>query len=83
MVLIGLLTKCFWDNITTRKFPNQVIHISKQDLLNMMNKIEHIEFKYPINGVNLNGSLNYLSKLEHLGKLNLKVYKVYKVMLII
>ena len=67
MVLIGLLYKCFCENFTTREFPNQIIHVFKQDLL----KIKKLTVEYPIRGVNLNGSSNYLSKLEHLGKIKL------------
>lgn len=66
MVIIDKLHEYFWDNLMT-KFPNQIIHVSKQDL----SKIENIHFKYPISGVNLNGSLTYLSKLEHLCNINL------------
>ena len=45
-------------------FPNQVIQVYKQDML----EIESVHFEYPISGVNLNGSLSYLSNLERISK---------------
>ena len=64
MALIGLLIKFFWKNLKKRKFPNQVIHVNKLDML----EIEAVHFENPISGVNLNGSLSYLSNLERISK---------------
>lgn len=63
MVQVGLLYKHFWDNFTTREFPNHMIHVSKQEL----SKIKHIKLKYPISEIDLNGSSSKLWNLEHLG----------------
>jgi len=47
-------------------FPNHVIHVCKQDVLN----IESIDFKHEYSEVNLiNSSIIDLSKLVNLGKL--------------
>ena len=67
MVQLRLLYKYFWDNFTTRTFPNHTIHVFKQDLSNMMNEIKHIKLKYPICGVNLNGLSTSFWNIEHLG----------------
>ena len=64
MVLTGLLYKCFIDNLLS--FPNHVIHVSKQDVLN----IESIDFKHEYSEVNrINSSIIDLSKLEELCKI--------------
>ena len=64
MVLTGLLLKCFIDNLLN--FPNHVIHVCKQDVLN----IESIDFKHEYSEVNLiNSSIIDLSKLEELCKI--------------
>ena len=49
MVLIGLLYKHFIDNLSNGNFPNHVIHVSKQYLLN----IEEIRINYDMSEVNL------------------------------
>jgi hypothetical protein len=68
MVLIGLLSKFFRENITTQRYPNHLIRVSKQDLL----KIKRIDFKNNnIRAINLTNSLIDLSKLEYLSK---KIY---------
>ena len=66
MILIGLLLKYFHDNIKTQQFPNNVIRVSKQDLL----KIKEINFEYNISAINLTNSSIDLSKLEYLCKQN-------------
>ena len=64
MVLTGLLYKCFIENLLN--LPNHVIHIRKEDVLN----IESIIFIYQFSGVNLISSPTIdLSKLEDLRKL--------------
>ena len=64
MVLTGLLYKCFIDNLLN--FPNHVIYVCKQDVLN----IESIDFKHEYSEVNLiNSSKIDLSKLEELCKI--------------
>ena len=64
MVLTGLLFKCFIYNLLN--FPNHVIHVRKEDVLN----IESIEYKHEFSAVNLTGqSAIDLSKLEKLRKL--------------
>ena len=61
MVLTCLLYKCFIDNLLN--FPNHVIHVSKQDVLN----IQSIDFKHEYSVVNLiSPSTIDLSKLEEL-----------------
>lgn len=72
MVQLRLLYKYFWDNFTTRAFPNHTIYVFKQDLSNLMNEVKQIKLKYPISGVNLNGFSTSLWKLKHLGNLKLK-----------
>ena len=64
MVLIGLLYKCFIVNL--QNFPNHVIHVRKEDVLN----IKTIIFSHEYSGVNLkNSSTIDLSKLANLRKL--------------
>ena len=64
MVLIGLLLKCFIDNLLS--FPNHVIHVRKQDVLN----IKSIDFIHTFDSVNLTSSATIdLSKLEELCKI--------------
>ena len=66
MILIGLVYKYICLNVTTQKIPNNVIHVFKQDILN----IKRIEFRYRnIIGINLTNSSIDLSKLEELSKL--------------
>ena len=64
MVLIGLLYQFFWKNLKKPKFPNQMIYVCKKDML----EIEAVHFENPISGVNLNGSISYLSNLERISK---------------
>ena len=64
MVLTGLLYKCFIDNL--QNFPNHVIHVRKEDVLN----IESIIFTHQFSRVNLTSSSTIdLSKLVDLCKL--------------
>ena len=68
MVLIGLLYKCFIENLYN--FPNNVIRVCKQDVLN----IESLEFDHEYSEVNLSSSSTIdLSKLVNLSKFNLIV----------
>ena len=61
MVLIGLLFKYFIDNLSD--FRNHVIHVRKQDVLN----IEKIKFQHEFSAVNLTSSSSIdLSKLDDL-----------------
>ena len=70
MVLIGLLQKHFFDNLKTQKFPNHVIIVRKEDLLN----IKEIECNC-LKGLNLSASKTIdLSNLETLSKL---IYSCY------
>ena len=65
MVLTSLLFKCFIDNLLN--FPNHVIHVCKQDVLN----IESIEYRNEYSSVVLNNlSTIDLSKLVNLGKIS-------------
>ena len=50
MVLTSLLFKCLIDNFLN--FPNHVIHVSKEDALN----IKSIKFFYEYGGINLTSS---------------------------
>ena len=63
MVLIGLLYKSFIENLSN--FPSSVIHVSKQDVLN----IEFIQFQYDFSAVELSNSTIDLSQLLKLSKL--------------
>ena len=66
MVLICLLYKYFIDNLYS--FPNHVIRVCKQDVLN----IKKIDFDHEYSEVNLtNPSTIDLSKLVNLCKFNL------------
>ena len=66
MVLIGLLYKYFKDNLYN--FPNHVIRVYKQDVLN----IKKIDFEHEYSEVNLTSSSKMdLSKLVILSKFNL------------
>ena len=68
MVLIGLLYKCFIDNLFN--FPNHVIRVCKQDVLN----IESIVYAHEYSGVNLTSSSTIdLSKLLYFSKFDLIV----------
>ena len=61
MVLTGLLYKQFRTNLSN--FPNHVIHVRKQDVLN----IESINYYYQYSGINLTSSSTIdLSKLVDL-----------------
>ena len=65
MVLIGLLQKHFFDNLTTQKFPSHVIIVRKEDLLNVK-EIQCFDLK----GVNLSAARTIdLCNLERLSKL--------------
>ena len=67
MVLIGLLQKHFFDNLITQKFPNHVIIVRKEDLLNVK-QIACFNFKV----VNLSASKSIdLCNIETLSKLKL------------
>ena len=63
MFLIGLIHKYFCHNIKTQKFPNNLIQVFKQDILN----VKRIDFLCEnIIGINLTNSSIDLSKLEEL-----------------
>ena len=65
MVLIGLVYQSFSNNLLLT-FPNHVIYVRKQDVLN----IESIDFAHSYSGVNLTCSSIDLSNLVGLSKLN-------------
>ena len=63
IVLTGLLYNCFTENLLVN-FPNQVIHVCKEDVSN----IESIQFDHEQSGANLIGSSTIdLSKIKELG----------------
>lgn len=64
MVLINLLYEYFWNNLNNQKFPNHVIHMTKQDLM----KIEQIDVNCELSGIYLTQEIG-LSKLVRLSKL--------------
>ena len=64
MVLIFLLARYFFEYISTEKYPNSVISVSKRDIPN----IKEIKSSYEASGVKLNCSSFDLSKLERLSK---------------
>ena len=65
MVLIGLVYKCFIENLYN--FPNYVIYVYKQDVSN----IEFIDFGHEYSEANLTSSSTIdLSKLDILCKFN-------------
>lgn len=70
MILFDLLYKKFCENIKNHKFPNHVIHVSKQDV----SKIKEIEVKYNISAVKLNNSSIDLSNLKCLSKFCYRYY---------
>ena len=62
MVLIGLIYKSFIENLSN--FPNHVIQVRKQDVLNM----KYIHFEYEYSGINLISSAKFdLSGFVRLG----------------
>ena len=65
MVLISLLQRHFWLNLTDEKYPSHVIFVSKRDILN----IKQINVPYFMSGIKLTCSSIDLSKLEHLSQL--------------
>ena len=69
MVLINLLLKCFLDNLSTVKYPNNVISVKNGDALN----IKEINVPSSVRGVKLNRSSIDLSNLERLSKHILKI----------
>ena len=72
MVLITLLYKSFVENLSY--FPSQVIHVSKQDVLN----IESITFEYDFSAIELTNSTIDLSRLLLLSKFTIsKFYKFF------
>lgn len=66
MVLTCLLYENFCDNLYHQNFPNQIIHVSKQDIL----KIKGIDYDYSVSGINFTNSSIDLSKLLSLSKFN-------------
>lgn len=62
MILIGLIQKCFFENMNnTQESPNHLIRVSRQDIFNIRNITCH----YAMGGV----SLTYFPlQLERLGK---------------
>ena len=70
MVLIGLLYKYFIENLSN--FPNHVIHVRKNDVLN----IETLHYRLHFTTVNLTySSIIDLSNIFYLCKLNLVLIK--------
>ena len=68
MVLIGLLYKYIIENLFN--FPNHVIHVRKQDVLNIKSIYFSNEFSEEFRDVNLTSSSTIdLSKLEDLCKI--------------
>ena len=63
MVLIGLISKYFYANISLNNLPSHFIHIRKDDIIN----IRSISVNFDLKGINLAGESIDLSKLEHLG----------------
>ena len=64
MVLIALLARYFYDNLTTLNYPNIMISVTKRDILS----IKEIKSSHLAKRVKLNCSLIDLSKLERLSK---------------
>ena len=64
MVLIFILEEYFFKNLTTKKYPNHVISVTKRDIEN----IEIIDLDKSMRVVKLNCSSIDLSKLKHLCK---------------
>ena len=73
MVLTSLLLKCFHDNLSTVKYPNNVISVRKGDSVN----IKEINFPSSVRGVKLNRSSIDLSNLERLSKHIIKKYHFF------
>jgi hypothetical protein len=67
MVLINLIITKIEEYIETEKFPNQMVCVRKEDILD----IQEINCSYSITGINLTSSTIDLSKLEELSKLYL------------
>ena len=63
MVLIGLISKYFYANLSLNNLPSHFIHIRKDDIVN----IRRICFYLNVKGINLTGESLDLSKLEDLG----------------
>ena len=62
-LLIQSICEQFWLNLKTQKYPNQLINIRKQDLLNIKEINGTNRF---IREINLKSCSNYLSNLETL-----------------
>lgn len=69
MVLITLLLEYFHDNLSTVKYPNNVISVRKGDTVN----IKEINVPSSVRGVKLKRSSIDLSNLERLSKHILKI----------
>ena len=72
---MGLIVKYFFENLTTEKYPNNVISVSKRDIQNIK-EIQIISARSK--QIRLTCSSIDLSKLESLGKLNNNKYKYKK-----
>lgn len=72
MVLINLIAKKINEYLKTEKFPNQMICVLKDDILD----IQRLFCRYELSGINLTCSTRTinLSKLETLCKLYIKMY---------
>lgn len=70
MVLIDLIYKKFYECIKTEKYPNQMIGVHKEDILD----IQRIECSYAFSGVNLTSFTIDLSKLKFLSNFNFNFY---------
>ena len=78
-VLINLLLKYFLDNLSNEKYPNNVISVSKRDIVN----IKEISYPLVVKRFKLNCSLIDLSKLERLSKHQIFEYMIFFYILIL
>lgn len=60
-LIVQSICEQFWLNLKTRKCPNQLINIRKQDLLNIKKILDTSGF---MRELNLKSCWNYLSNLE-------------------
>lgn len=65
MVLMNLLYKKFFDYVNTEKYPNQIIDIRKEDILDI--EIIHLK-NYDLSRVKLTSSIIDLSKIQLISK---------------
>ena len=72
---MGLIVKYFFENLTTEKYPNNVISVSKRDIQNIK-EIQIISERSK--QIRLTCSSIDLSKLESLGKLTITNINIKK-----